>query len=169
MTIKVVVSHEFDDSYDSSWLGEISAHYSPTALKRPVTDLPYDMMRDYRHNEFIYFEPQVSIQEERDYYTKHGYSKHDAYTSALSHALHDYNRLLGLFGGNWSFIGVVVKVFVNGIELGQDSLWGIESDDKEGIKEIEQQCIVEALKDAQNNLTALNSKVDFSDYEVEYK
>jgi len=64
-----------------------------------------------------------------------------------------YNR------GEWFMIGIVSKVYVNGKELGIDSLWGIEYsysiDDYH--REIARDCVHAALNDARTFLESLGA------------
>lgn len=58
----------------------------------------------------------------------------------------NYKRIEGLNTNDWWFLGCVVTVYSDGIEVGRDSRFGIESDsDKEYLRETEQDCINEAL------------------------
>lgn len=43
----------------------------------------------------------------------------------------DYKRMEAYTQGHWCMVGVVVKVYRAGIELGSASVWGIESDSEE--------------------------------------
>lgn len=47
---------------------------------------------------------------------------------SLASAVSDARRLESYERGDWGMIGIVAMVYVNGREIGNDSLWGIESD-----------------------------------------
>lgn len=67
----------------------------------------------------------------------------------------DYERMEGLNRGDWYFVGVVAKVFKKGIELGNASLWGIESDAGDYFNEVAKEVADEAMIEAKKNLAAL--------------
>ena len=89
----------------------------------------------------------------------------------IAYALQDYERM-ERYGDYWSFVGIVVKMFIEGEEVDSASLWGIESDsdDKYFLEETDNliddmlsrvsetikthQCIVKALKDLQKEKAA---------------
>lgn len=58
----------------------------------------------------------------------------------------NYKRIEGLNTNDWWFLGCVVTVYSDGIEVGSNSCFGIESDSADDyLREIEQECIKEAL------------------------
>jgi len=64
----------------------------------------------------------------------------------------NYKRIEGLNTNDWWFLGCVVTVYSNNVEVGSDSLWGIESDSgDEYLREIEQDCISNALAQVESN------------------
>jgi len=58
----------------------------------------------------------------------------------------DFKRLVNLHKNYWSYMGCVVRVYVGDLEIGYDSLWGIESDaDESSHAQIEQDCVHNAM------------------------
>jgi len=60
----------------------------------------------------------------------------------------------------WCFVGVVVKVYKCGIELGEFSLWGLEcgqpGSDNDYLNEVANDCLIEAIDEAERNLERLS-------------
>lgn len=66
----------------------------------------------------------------------------------VKYAIQDYDRITGLERGHWCFMGCTITLSVDGIELGYDSVYGIESDcGDEYITEIESEEIAELMHD----------------------
>lgn len=164
--LKIKIKHMIDESPDTSWMGKIYDSWQPGSIERSKHDL-YDPS-GFR-GEMLYYVPDDAhlFEETRRYYQQHGYSRHEAYTQARQQVIEDYNRLIGYYNELWYFIGVVVTVELDGIEIGYDALWGIESDSGDYIKEVEQECIAEALADAKTNLAKLHSITDLDTLEPE--
>jgi hypothetical protein len=148
MKAQIVIKYLEDIYADCSYLGDLSESPTANSIKRRVSDLSYWNRRDWRGN-YVYFTPMNSIEDNRKGLSKLGHSKHEAYTLANDYAMQDFNRLMGLYRGDWCYIGIAVDVIFNGKTIGHDSLWGIESDsDVSFFQETEQGCITEAIKSA---------------------
>lgn len=73
--------------------------------------------------------------------------------------LYDFERLES-YGDEWWSKGCIVTAFLNGIELGNASLWGIESDSDEGyFKETEEDLTAQAIDEAKKNLEKILSAI----------
>lgn len=170
MNIKVeVMPDEYADFGD---LGSISDREHCGAIKRPVSELDYETQRSmlsytWRTPDYYYYTPVDNYRGTRDWFIKHGYSKHDAAMAEKSYYMRDLKRLLALYRGDWCYIGIVVTVEHEGIELGSASLWGIESDTdyKDEIEYLKS----EALAEAEENYNCLveSFKVPFSELEID--
>lgn len=69
--------------------------------------------------------------------------------------IQDFERLES-YGDDWWSMGCVVTACLNGVELGQASVWGYESDmDEEYKREVEQDVTSMAIVDAKKNLEGL--------------
>lgn len=82
------------------------------------------------------------------YEREHRYirTSRDAGADSLKYAFQDAERLDRLANGYWGYTGIIATVYVDGAEIAQDSLWGIESDsDASYGREIARQCASEAL------------------------
>jgi hypothetical protein len=76
-----------------------------------------------------------------------------AYAAAAARA--DYERLRKWCESDWYYVGVIVTVSRNGIELASDSLWGIESDATDHLLETANELAESALDQAQQAIVAL--------------
>jgi len=75
---------------------------------------------------------------------------------SVLYACLDYERVEGLSRGDWEYMGCVAKVLVEGVEVGCDSLWGIESDSGDGYpREVERGVVSMALSEASDTLEKL--------------
>ena len=76
-------------------------------------------------------------------------------------AMADFNRLRAWCNEEWSWIGVVVTIECDGVEIGSASLWGIESDAGECLDEVAEELAYDALAEAapkiQETVVALQS------------
>ena len=90
-----------DEDADTSWLGEFSDSPQEGAIDHHATDTW--LARGWRGPR--YFNP-VNPECGQE----------------------DYERLVAMYQGHWSMVGLTVTVYREGVELGAASLWGIESD-----------------------------------------
>lgn len=67
----------------------------------------------------------------------------------------DYEFLRGWCNNEWSYIGIIVTAFRNGIELGSASVWGIESNAGEYLRDTANELLEEAIGEARDNLASL--------------
>ncbi len=74
---------------------------------------------------------------------------------AAKAALADYNRLRQWCGDQWSYVGVMVECSQDDIQLGEASLWGIESDCDDYLAEVANELCDEALEEAREAIARL--------------
>lgn len=163
---KITLVHEFDNSPDTSCLGEYTDDLQEGVIVRqhdeffeklPEEDRYPDKGRDYRA-----FKPYAGGEKvgTKEYY---------------EYGMQDYKRMESLNNGNWSYIGIYAKAEVS-YDIGQGSrrietlessgLWGIESDSGDYLKEVEK----EQLEDLKEHLKAFGVNVkNFDKIEVERK
>ena len=68
----------------------------------------------------------------------------------IKYALEDRRRMDELNRGKWSYLGVVASVSLDGAEIGTASMWGVESDDLEGMDEVVRDQAHEAIASAKD-------------------
>lgn len=114
---------------DTSWLGEFSDTAESGAIDHEATDTWLE--RSWQGPK--YFNP-----------------------ANPDYAKQDYKRLVDYYQGGWSLVGIQVTASKAGIELGSDSLWGIESDSSEDFfHETAAELVVEAIEQAKAKLKEL--------------
>lgn len=111
----IEVKTETDDYPDTSWIGHFSNSWEFGAIDRKRT-------RDYSRHEYRYFIPTCGCDSFKNQKTR----KDKAYF--MKSALLDHRYFEDLNNGNKWFNVVVVTASIDGIELGFDSLGGVESD-----------------------------------------
>lgn len=84
-------------------------------------------------------------------------SKHGSIEQAdIQYAVEDWERFEEYINGYLCALGCVVTVFVNGVEIADASVWGVESDsDGEYFNEVEADMLFEALVSAKEDLDRL--------------
>jgi hypothetical protein len=148
-TIKVRIV--YDETPDTSFIGEFSATPEEGAIDHFATDNWLE--RSYRGER--YFNPaNYALSYYRD---EEKLPLDEAKAKADEQAQEDYERMIDYAHGGWTMVGVIVKVFREGIELGSDSIWGTESDaGGEYFEElVREQLVPEALHMATENLNKL--------------
>ena len=130
-----------DDCPDASWLGEYGDTWKPGCVDRRRGNY------GIRPLGWRYFYPCNTLEDTRRSLSKMGYSKHAAYTMARSYVLQDFCRLESL-GQDWWLVGLIATAYLNGIELGGASLWGIESDGDEYLDSVADDLTHEAVAEA---------------------
>lgn len=169
MNIKIEVKE--DDYADFGYLGSISDREQYGAIRRPTSELPYEALRlfgsTWRTPDYYYYIPSDNYKGTREWYVKHGYSKHESAMMERSYHMQDLKRLLAFYWGNWCYLGIVVTVEHEGIELGSASIWGVESDSdySDYIEDLKSDALAKA-EENYNNL-AESFKVPFSELEIE--
>lgn len=134
LTIRVRHYADYDCGLDFAMLGEFSDRCGKFKFN-PTYKVARSVGTD--RDGYCYYNPPYAIEEDRKFYRKAGYSKHESYTMARANALQNLNRLIGLYDGDWGYIGIVVEVLYQDRVVGSDSLWGIESDANDYISEVE--------------------------------
>lgn len=157
LTVKIRAMVDYDSGYALEWLGKYSNDWQPGAV-----DLYQGQYENsYRHDTYHYFIPETNVAETRAYMTKSGYSKHEAYTTAESYRLRDYERARQLENNHWCPVGLRVEVWHGDLQLGENSLYGLESDGEEiYFAEIAADCLSEAIAEAIKNVESLGGNAD---------
>lgn len=88
-------------------------------------------------------------------YASHRATFPSARAYAAQAAERDFQRMRAFAQGDLEFVGVKVTAKRNGFELGNASLWGIESDSGEYFQEVAEELQEEALEEAQQALERL--------------
>lgn len=57
-----------------------------------------------------------------------------------------YDRMEAYNNGGWHMMGIEITLVVDDVDITSESVWGIESDDKDGIREYEDD-LIESVKD----------------------
>lgn len=91
----------------------------------------------------------------REVYAAHRATFPSARAYAAGAARADFDRLKAFCDDEWTYIGVVVTASRNGVELGRDSLWGIESDCEEFILDCASDVAAQAVSAAREALASL--------------
>ena len=155
---KTVLSTEYDEYPDSSYLGEYTEKIGPGVIIRDHNEfyekIPVEMERDYdgkfigkkepeystTRNEYSGFKPcnhipfdkknwsHVSRKDKSAVIKQYGSLENASYAYAMS----DYNRMESLNNGHWSYICIMVETTVTTntgmVDTIRESLCGIESD-----------------------------------------
>lgn len=112
------IEHAYDKAYDE-WNDSFALEVLADGLATP-----------WERNSYRFFQPYAGGEKvDSEHYEKY--------------ALQDYERVVGLERGDWCFAVCQVTLSVDGIELGFESLCGIESDSGSYIEEVEQDMIKE--------------------------
>ena len=147
--VVVSIAHEIDTDPDTSWLGEFSGYQEPRTKSQKLVHLASGLVLDHHgiwrdERGRIAAEPE-EYRHSRDY----EYTFHNNGHEKIKYALQDSRRLEDINNGNIGFIGIVATVTLDGVEIGHDSLWGIESDSGNAhIESVERECAWMALREA---------------------
>jgi hypothetical protein len=154
---KLVAHVVEDDSSDNSHLGEIwSNDRNRTYPDHRIKGDPIGMDYHEYDGEWVpryWFVPQCDIDGERKAH-RCDKTRHEAWLRAQNSLRWDYTRL-EQYGNSWSSVGVEVKAYKHGIELGSASLWGIESDADAYLVETAHDLAEEAIREANGALEEL--------------
>jgi hypothetical protein len=152
----IKVSRIADYDADLSHLGEYCNYRQPKTADEKLIHRASDSVlgndgiwRDKLGR--IVEQPCIGGRHDREYQFIFCSNGHDK----IKYALQDARRLEDYEQGEWSMIGVKSSVYWNGVEIGSDSLWGIESDSGEDyFLQTERECAREAIRQAQDWLKA---------------
>ena len=134
-----------DDDADFSFLGEFTRNWAPGAIHHDYLD----------SMTFDWFVPTSTEDEHFRGLRQMKYGRRAAHELARSYVRQDYKRLRE-YGVYWWSVGIVVTVSRAGIELGDASVWGIESDSDEGyLTEMALDLVGDALEQARAALERL--------------
>lgn len=150
---------EYDNDAEMDCYGKWTDHPSDAKRGQIVIDRAHG--RDsWSNREYRYFIPEVDVNADRQYYRAKGYSRHDAYTKARRTAFQQFAFAMKVVNQDVSFVGVVVKAYKHGIELGESSCWGIDLDSEnvDYVNEIAWDNANEAVREARRTLETLRGK-----------
>ena len=167
--VTLAVRSEYDDSPDTSWLGENVSYrnveWHPTAAfysyERDAIRLPKsDVWRDRKGR--IVAEPESLDPWNTRYHRDVEFLKLDTGNYAgetsgvLGYLFQDADRLRAYYNNDWTFVGIVATVKVDGKELGNASVWGFESDSGDDyIRSEARNIATEALAEAKAFIASL--------------
>lgn len=147
-----VISVYYD--YDHDWCsgrGQFTDTWEEGVILNP------GFRGDYRT--FRYFIPEVSIAEHRAELQKKGYARAAAEEMARKYVYEDAKIAADPTQAGYGAYGVVVVAKFQDVELGTDSLWGIELDDEDSyLDEVAQECLCETIAEAKKKLQELREK-----------
>jgi hypothetical protein len=146
---RFVASAESDDDGWSlcDYLGQFS--------KDPGVDAISHRRRHGHSNELEWFNPANTMRAHYPDLRHDGMSKHEAWATARSYLLRDYERAAS-YGRDWSMLTLTVEVFLKDDEddtaLGSASCSGIESDSDDYFAEVFEYLAADALDEAKKRL-----------------
>jgi len=147
--VEVKVKRIADYDTDLSWLGEFCQYREPQTEEQKLVHLATKLVLDHHG---IWRDERGRIApapEDYRHSRNYQYSFHDNGHDKIRYAVHDSRRLQDFNDGSLGCIGVVASVLVDGVEVGNASLWGIDSDSgEEYIVDTEREEAREALKEA---------------------
>lgn len=161
--IRFEIEEKEDNDPDLSYLGEFTDKWEPGALNH--------FAKQYGHNgrdnrEYKWFVPCNTYASHRKGLIEMKYGKVLADSLAREYVAQDYKRSKD-YGTYWYMVGIVVTAYVNDIEIGTASLWGIETDSDESyktetIEELKHEIMASIdLKAIQTHMQALQTVIDY--------
>ena len=69
----------------------------------------------------------------------------------------DFERLRDWCADRWEYVGVIVTASKEGIKLSRQSLWGIESDSGDYLKQVAREMAADAVRDASDVIGRLSA------------
>lgn len=153
---RLAVRLEYDCDHGTPW-EECDGH-GPVSewTTRAKLSGELELCRDRSHRRFYDFAEACRIAR-RDGWNAAPYvvAGETARQKAARAARADFERLRAWCTDEWHWLGVVVTASRNGIELGRDSLWGIESDAGEYLREVADDLAAQAIAEAREALADL--------------
>lgn len=137
----IELKKEIDPYPDLSWLGEYSNQPGPSAITRV----------NATSNQYRYWNPAISLDEEFQSWHRLGYSKVDAWLKALEWRDFTYNRMESYNRGDWVMMGITATARLGTMHCGESSLWGIESDSGDYLNEMAPELAQSAANEATAN------------------
>lgn len=157
LPLEFIVKAIYDESPDLSWLGSYSSE--PENEYSAKVDNPRGA--DFWINPTPGGEAPAKFYADQLSYHKHqGMSKADAHRAALADIAADIERLKGYALDKWHMLGISVTASINGADIGESSLWGIESDNPEYFAEVAQDMAAEALREADDHAGELRAALE---------
>lgn len=144
-----------EDDWDHNWLdgrGKFSDNFVLGAIFNPRST--------YDRNTYRCFIPDTTEQQHYDGLIKLGYGKQEARKMARSYVQEDMKIASDPEKAGYYAALITVKAFKNGVELGWDTLGGIEmkiGEDESYLIDCVWDCIHEAVSEAKEKLTELRA------------
>jgi hypothetical protein len=145
----ISVQYRYDQYPDISWLGTFTDNWGPSAIKH-LPGWHHGPDGDYTepdHRTFGWFIPGNSAEADRQWFTKAGYARHDAWLQGQRHARQDYERYNDI-----TVYDLKVTVFRADIELAVDYLGGIDLGDDLPDVDSAEQAVIMAVDPIENAL-----------------
>lgn len=151
----IVVKFQYDEDADLSYMGEFSDAPDDGAIDHH--EKGEWLGRSYRGPR--YFIP-AHYKDALNYYLEHEkLSEEEARAKADRQVVADYERLVEYHQGHWSMLGMIVTVYLDGVKLGDASIWSVESDSGAvHFKELYDDLLHEAVAEARKTLEKLCTK-----------
>jgi hypothetical protein len=124
------ISFWYEEYPDVSYWGKYSSDWEPGAIDCVYTEWGGSYEGWRRSREYRYFIPDCDpseVESSRDYYYRAGESKGPAWYMATRIPLRQYHAMEALNRQDWYYYGIEVKAYIDGEEIGWESLWGLES------------------------------------------
>jgi hypothetical protein len=148
----VRVRFDYDTDPDLSHIGEFSDTPEDGAIDHHATGKW--LGRSHRGDR--YFNSAYFADGLKYYLETEKLSEEEARAKADRAALQDYERLVGYYTDEWSYLGMIVTIFLKGVKLGESSVWGVESDAGSAhFTEMYEEQLHEAMIDARKTLDGL--------------
>lgn len=149
---KIIVRFEYDNDADVSYLGEFSDTPEEGAINHHATDKW--LGRSFRGQR--YFNPPNYDDTIKYYLETEKVSPEEAKAQADRTAMVDYERLVDYYNDGWSMVGMIVTVYLDGVRLGDSSIWGVETDaGADYFKELFSDQLHQAMIEARKHLDKL--------------
>lgn len=111
--VVLTLGREYDDCSDASWLGKFSEYREPVDWSQKLVHRDTGLVLDHHG---IWRDGKGRASREYEF------TFHDNGHERLAYALQDSKRLESLNRGDICFLGVIVKVRLNGAEIGYGAL-----------------------------------------------
>jgi len=145
------IEHVLDEDPDLSFLGEYSSSWQEGAIDREeLGDMERGELRYFIPGQHVPHSPKnwshVSAAEKAKVVKQYG----SLAAADEAYAMHDYERMERYNRGDWHMMGIVVTILKGAFkEVGNASLWGIESDSSAAyVEEVENDLMEEAGAEA---------------------
>ena len=166
----IIIEYIYDANPDTSWLGEYTDERGAGIIIRELNKFYEDITEDELEE---YYELYPTSREFRGFKPYAG-GEEVGTKEYKEYGMLDFKRIEGLAAGRWYFIGIKAKADISFEESGvshyqeicSGGIWGIESDNQSGIKEVEK----EQIDNLKQQLEHLNVDMsNFDEIEIQHK